>query len=401
MFDGPRKYALAHDSIVAVNIDYPTLYRLADGQLAVVSQRSFSPDGKITPEAQLYLSPHHGQPWKRIPLKAVEQNSPASVWDYPLPLTHQFSDGGGICVLGPRPPRTDGDPANCTVELNRFTDERVEPEKCSINIPDRMDNSDGINDIFAVYWDQVLELDDGSLIAPADVRLRGDNALISQDNFEIAGSIAAGDPHWACSRVIIIRSTDRGRHWQMYGNVGTRAQDEGFNEGTIAPTNDGRLVIVMRLGHQSPLYIAWSSDDGRNWTQPQPTQFDCGCLPKLATLDDGSLVLLHGIQSIIPPEIAQQINDVRPSLNLGFKYRMGQVNVAVSRDGTGETWDEYGNVLTWPNTTANGGIVAVGPNHVGLVFDLRDYRGQDGQSFFSVVKYVEVDLARTLWPGPT
>ena len=115
-------------------------------------------------------------------------------------------------------------------------------------------------------------------------------------------------------------------------------------------------------------------------------------------LADGSFVLLHGIQSIIPPEIARQIGDARPAMNLGFKYRMGEINIAVSRDGTGETWDEYGNVLTWPNTTANGGIVAVGPNHVGLVFDMRDYRGEGGQSYFSVVKYVAVDLGKTLWP---
>ena len=42
-------------------------------------------------------------------------------------------------------------------------------------------------------------------------------------------------------------------------------------------------------------------------------------------------------------------------------------------------------MLTWPNTTANGGILAVDPNHLGLVFDMRDYRGKEGQSYFSVV----------------
>ena len=398
MFDGLRKYALGHEAIVSVNVDYPTLYQLADGQLAVVSQRSFSAAGKVSFESQLYVSPRHDQPWERVPIKTVVRAVGGTVWDFPLALTHQFADGSGICVLGPRPPRIEGETANCAVDLNRFVGGQVARETSAISIPNRMDNSDGVNDIFSVHWDQLLELDGGSLIVPADVRLRGDDALISRDSLEIADAVAAGNGNWACSRVIILRSTDGGRNWQMYGNVGTHTQDEGFNEGTISKTSDGRLVIVMRLGHQSPLHIAWSSDGGRHWTEPKPTPFECGCMPRLAVLADGSLVLLHGIQSIIPPEIARQIGDVRPAMNLGFKYRMGEINLAVSRAGTGEAWDEYGNVLTWPNTTANGGIVAVGPNHVGLVFDMRDYRGEEGQSYFSVVKYVAVDLGKTLWP---
>ena len=56
-------------------------------------------------------------------------------------------------------------------------------------------------------------------------------------------------------------------------------------------------------------------------------------MPRSAILADGSFVLLHGIQSIIQPEIARKIGDTRPAGNLGFKYRMGEINVAVIRDG--------------------------------------------------------------------
>ena len=85
--------------------------------------------------------------------------------------------------------------------------------------------------------------------------------------------------------------------------------------------------------------------------------------PQLTVLGNGALVLLYGVQSIISPEMAEQINDVRPALNLGYRYRLGEINLAVSRTGNAEVWDEVGNVLTWPNTTGMGGLLAAGRNH--------------------------------------
>lgn len=404
MFDGPRKYAISHESIVDENIDYPSLYRLSDGRLAVMSDRSYHADARATKQARLYVSDDSGRSWRHVPLKPDPPGSLAGTarpieqvaWDIPLPLTHEFGDGEGICVLGNV--RTTDDPAYSTIMLNRFKNGSVDCEEGQIHIPDRMDNRDGIQDIFWVNWDQVRELDDGSLLTPAAVRLRGDNALIDLENFELAAETARGNARSSYSRTIILRSEDRGRKWRMWGNVGTRHEDEGFNEGTLRLTPTGELVIVMRMGHQSPLHISWSTDQGRTWSEPQATAFATGTLPKLTVLEDGSLVLLHGIQSILPPEITGQVHDERPSLNLGFQYRMGQVNLAVSRNGTGRKWDEVGNVLTWPNTTGNGGIISAGPNRIGLAFDMRGYRTRMGKFTACVVKYVEVDLGELLWP---
>jgi hypothetical protein len=74
------------------------------------------------------------------------------------------------------------------------------------------------------------------------------------------------------TRVLLVRSSDRGRHWKLIStvaadpNVGT----EGFGEAVLCRVsngpNPGRLICLMRTGRN--LYQATSDDEGAMWTTP-------------------------------------------------------------------------------------------------------------------------------------
>jgi len=110
--------------------------------------------------------------------------------------------------------------------------------------------------------------------------------------------------------------------------------DEGFAEPTIALLNDGRLLCLMRAGHLRPLYAAWSSDGGKTWTEPVYTGLERGCLPSMVKLADGRLAVTYGNR--FPPGWSR----ITPE---GDHKRWtwpgpGLVKLAISPDGTGESW---------------------------------------------------------------
>ncbi len=76
------------------------------------------------------------------------------------------------------------------------------------------------------------------------------------------------------TRVVLVRSTNRGRHWTMVSTVAAdrTAGTEGFNEAVLIRLNQGpragRLICQMRTGRE--LREATSDDEGRTWSLPSP-----------------------------------------------------------------------------------------------------------------------------------
>jgi hypothetical protein len=105
----------------------------------------------------------------------------------------------------------------------------------------------------------------------------------------------------------IVRSTDRGETWDL---VATIQAEHDLHEVTVAELPDGRLVMMARPEGD----IAWSSDQGRTWTEPVTFGMRMFA-PSLYVLRDGTLACLHG------------------------SYAPGHAGLRIifSRDG-GETW---------------------------------------------------------------
>jgi hypothetical protein len=154
------------------------------------------------------------------------------------------------------------------------------------------------------------------------------------------------------ARVFLSRSSDGGRSWHYDSTVAYVTGDlspqlpgegSGASEASIELLADGRMVCVFR--HQSshlppdykPLYICWSDDLGKTWTDPQPTNPRLlNIYPTLQVLDNGVLACVYG----------------RP----GF-------HVAFSTDN-GHTWSNRHSFSHHPvqNVTGMVDMIKVGPN---------------------------------------
>lgn len=112
---------------------------------------------------------------------------------------------------------------------------------------------------------RILELPDGSLLTTIYGWMEGDN--------EPAGYI----PSMKKTRVMLFRSTNRGRNWDLVSTIAVdpKAGTEGFGEPVLAHVSKGphkgRLICQMRTGRD--LYEAVSDDGGRNWSKARPRVF--------------------------------------------------------------------------------------------------------------------------------
>jgi hypothetical protein len=122
------------------------------------------------------------------------------------------------------------------------------------------------------------------------------------------------------SRVIVVRSSDRGRTWGRERAVATRwmsgrdggesastsgnmrvpaVTQEGFNEADLVAAPNGDILCLMRSGgristttapiYSTPLYQSRSTDGGETWSDPvQIAPF--GVNPNAIALENGVLV---------------------------------------------------------------------------------------------------------------
>ena len=85
------------------------------------------------------------------------------------------------------------------------------------------------------------------------------------------------EPKMMKSRVMLARSSDRGRHWKFISTIAVdpKVGTEGFDEPVLVRLSrgehQGRLICMMRTGRE--LYEATSDDEGATWTAPRPRVF--------------------------------------------------------------------------------------------------------------------------------
>jgi len=105
---------------------------------------------------------------------------------------------------------------------------------------------------------RIIELPTGQLMTTLYGCLKGDHTPCTYQ------------PKMMKSRVMIVRSDDRGQSWQMISTIAAAPDvgTEGLGEPVICRVSEGphsgRIICFMRTGRN--LYTAVSDDDGKSWT---------------------------------------------------------------------------------------------------------------------------------------
>ena len=108
---------------------------------------------------------------------------------------------------------------------------------------------------------KMIELPNGDLMATFYGQLFGDNTPSTYT------------PTMMKSRVMLVRSTDRGKNWKLISTVAVDPSigTEGFGEPVLVRVNkgkhEGRLICFIRTGRE--LYETFSDNDGKKWSSPR------------------------------------------------------------------------------------------------------------------------------------
>jgi hypothetical protein len=112
---------------------------------------------------------------------------------------------------------------------------------------------------------RILELPNGDLLTTLYGHMQGD------------ATPSTYAPKMMKMRVMLLRSSDRGRHWKLITTVAVdpKVGTEGFGEAVLCriskDPHPGRIICFMRTGRE--LYEAMSDDEGATWTKPRPRVF--------------------------------------------------------------------------------------------------------------------------------
>lgn len=96
-----------------------------------------------------------------------------------------------------------------------------------------------------------------------------------------------------------VYSGDRGQSWQIRSDLSLSRLDEGIHlhEPDLVDLGEGRLQAWLRTNvpKSDPqlLYRSLSSDYGRSWSDPEPTEIE-GVPPHILRCEDGTLVMVYG-----------------------------------------------------------------------------------------------------------
>ena len=161
---------------------------------------------------------------------------------------------------------------------------------------------------------------------------------------------------------ICLESKDFGRSWAVRSVPGPwdpalektnrrKKGLDGFCEPSVTRLRNGNHLAIMRIGAWQRLYAAWSKDECRTWTKPQPISV-FGILPTVLTLPDGTLALASG----------------RPDNTLSFSF------------DNGESWPWTYRLLDQTNplhpSTRNSTLIQVKPGRLLYLYDY-GYRRPD------------------------
>lgn len=112
---------------------------------------------------------------------------------------------------------------------------------------------------------RIIEMPNGDLMTTIYGWQKGDK---SPSDYEV---------HMIKTRVMVFRSSNKGRHWKYVSSITTipQTQTEGFGEPVLNRVNKGkhagRLICMMRTGRE--LFQCYSDNQGKTWSQPLPLIF--------------------------------------------------------------------------------------------------------------------------------
>jgi hypothetical protein len=103
---------------------------------------------------------------------------------------------------------------------------------------------------------------------------------------------------------IVAAESEDGLHWKIRSIIADEhwplAGIEGPNEGTLGRLKDGRLMSVFRSYYSSyPYGASWSGDEGKTWTEPAWTYFAWSVDPRMAVMQDGTVILSGGRPGVL------------------------------------------------------------------------------------------------------
>ncbi|MBI4557213.1 MAG: exo-alpha-sialidase [Candidatus Hydrogenedentes bacterium] len=140
-----------------------------------------------------------------------------------------------------------------------------------------------------LFWDRILEVPDGRLLAPMYGYFEGDTVPIT--GFKPTEGFYK-------YRTLLVESRDRGASWSLVSTVAYDPQvgQESFCEPSLVGFPDGELVCIMRTGYtHDPMYVSRSKNGGRRWSKPVSTGL-VGVAPRLLWLHDGILACTYGVK---------------------------------------------------------------------------------------------------------
>ena len=283
----------------------------------------------------------------------------------PGPMSIGLREGGVLFMRGQAAPIDESDPPKLQAQRIVFSDDFLECEVVTspVSIPQA-----ALNVRWAKFWPyfhkgKIVQLPDGDLRATLYGNFKGD----------------------AQYRTMLLRSTDSGQSWQFHATVAYDPADPdpelvgaycGYCEPSLALLSDGQLVCMMRTqgaqfaGEYRPMYLCWSKDLGKTWTEPELTKPHLiNIFPTLAVLDNGVVACQYG----------------RPGFHVAFSL------------DNGHTWQDRITLSDIPIPFNHGmfDLVTVGPNE--LIATGNDAEGS--RAWPITVERVKVSPARVILEG--
>lgn len=241
---------------------FPTIIPLADGKLLAMAT-NYSDTSVKQSTCLASWSADGGQTWSK-PIKGIYGDEPVRLanGDELLMPYHLHPDGRDLVAPGVLVPRGKQELPSQDVRISGLP-KPVKIQSAELNL--------------AGFWfnGQSVELKDGGYLATIHGYFEGDKRL----------------------NLINLESQD-GTHWKFRSLIA--AADcalegaDGPCESATVRMKDGRLLCVFRLGAEQPLGQAFSSDEGKTWTEPVAMKGPRSVQPALAALKDGTLVLTTG-----------------------------------------------------------------------------------------------------------
>ena len=273
---------------------FPTVHRFSTGEILATMRMSgddTNPEGELSAYS---ISKDEGQTWSRRYTMGTGANVDAAYTQVTREDGTIWALGAGYDSLEANPP---GQATYFHAALTRFSrggmefdqirDARIHLSEPAISMPP-MVMATGRKD--ATKLSVVYEANPWGAIVDG----RGGEWLIT------LYYMTERDPRQR--RLVLIRSTDRGRSWEEYGIIAAIqpneapwpwAGKEGPNEAAMVRLSKDRLYCLFRTGGNDYMGEAWSVDDGKTWTAPVSSGFK-GVAPHLRLLSDGLLACTYG-----------------------------------------------------------------------------------------------------------